>query len=305
MGQEVKIALITGYLGAGKTTLLNHILANDRGIRAAVIVNDIGEVNIDAELIAHGGVVRPEDNSLIPLTNGCICCSLKEDLAAQLRQLAKTGRFDYIVIEASGVCEPIPIAHTITAICEESADRGLPMRLDNIIAVVDGARMYDEFEGGRALTSDTDEDDIEHLLIEQIEFCNTLLINKADLLTSGQLDALEALVRSLQKDAIMLRTVQCDVPLDKLLYTGRFDLERSIASAAWLSAAHEHDAHEHDHEHDHEHNAHLEEFGISTFVYERRQPFTRARIEALAADWPRSVIRCKGMIWYQEEPGMS
>ena len=342
----VRIALITGYLGAGKTTLLNYILANQQGIRAAVIVNDIGEINIDAELIGRGGIVGPEDDNLIPLTNGCICCTLKEDLAVQLRNLAKTGSFDYIIIEASGVCEPMPIAHTIDRICEESTRQGLPMQLDNIIAVVDGARMFDEFEGGRALIRERiAQEDLEHLLILQIEFCNTLLLNKADLLTKRQLQELTAIVRSLQHDAVILPAVQGMVPLDQLLGTGRFQMERSISSAGWLHVIadrdedeehhedHEHEEHfehgdHHDHDGDHEHgdhdgdhehgelhghhghhdygdHDHLAEFGISSFVYDRRQPFARRKVEALTQQWPKSVIRCKGMIWYQEEPEMS
>ena len=350
MKELVRIALITGYLGAGKTTLLNHILANQQGIRAAVIVNDIGEINIDAELIGRGGIVGPEDDSLISLTNGCICCTLKEDLAVQLRDLAKTGSFDYIIIEASGVCEPMPIAHTIDRICEESTRQGLPMQLDNIIAVVDGARMLDEFEGGRALIRDRiAQEDLEHLLILQIEFCNTILLNKADLLTGRQLQELTVIVRSLQHDAVILPAVQGMVPLDELLRTGRFQMERSISSAGWLHVIadrdadedhdedhghgeyhdhdgdHEHGEHDHDrdhehgehhdhdefhehgdhHDHDHGDHDHLAEFGISTFVYDRRQPFARRKVEALTQQWPKSVIRCKGMIWYQEEPEMS
>ena len=330
MKELVRIALITGYLGAGKTTLLNHILANQQGIRAAVIVNDIGEINIDAELIGRGGIVGPEDDSLISLTNGCICCTLKEDLAVQLRDLAKTGSFDYIIIEASGVCEPMPIAHTIDRICEESTRQGLPMQLDNIIAVVDGARMLDEFEGGRALIRDRiAQEDLEHLLILQIEFCNTILLNKADLLTKRQLQELTAIVRSLQHDAVILPAVQGMVPLDELLKTGRFQMERSISSAGWLHVIadgdhghgdhHDHDGdheheehhehHDHHHHHDHDHDYgdhdHLAEFGISSFVYDRRQPFARRKVEALTQQWPKSVIRCKGMIWYQEEPEMS
>lgn len=330
MKELVRIALITGYLGAGKTTLLNYILANQQGIRAAVIVNDIGEINIDAELIGRGGIVGPEDDSLIPLTNGCICCTLKEDLAVQLRNLAKTGSFDYIIIEASGVCEPMPIAHTIDRICEESTRQGLPIQLDNIIAVVDGARMLDEFEGGRALIRERiAQEDLEHLLILQIEFCNTLLLNKADLLTKRQLQELTAIVRSLQHDAVILPAVQGMVPLDQLLGTGRFQMERSISSAGWLHVIadgdhghgdhHDHDGdheheehhehHDHHHHHDHDHDYgdhdHLAEFGISSFVYDRRQPFARRKVEALTQQWPKSVIRCKGMIWYQEEPEMS
>ena len=196
--KPVKIVMLTGYLGAGKTTLLNHILSNDGGIRAAVIVNDIGEVNVDASLIRDGGLTEAED--IIPLTNGCICCTLADDLAAQLSSIADSGDFDYIIIEASGICEPVPIAYTISAFCDEEKVGGEPkLALDNIVAVVDCARMYDEFNGGRdLLAEDIDEDDIESLLIQQIEFCSTLILNKTDTVTPEQLRELKAIVRSLQ-----------------------------------------------------------------------------------------------------------
>ena len=201
----VRIALITGYLGAGKTTLLNNILANDKGIRAAVIVNDIGEVNIDADLIARGGVVSEVNDTLVPLTNGCICCTLADDLSRQLTSLAESGDFDHIIIEASGICEPIPIAFTIDNFCKQEAARGIDIDLDNIIAVVDSKRMFDQFNGGRdLLADDIDEEDIEALLIQQIEFCTTLVLNKADLVSEEQISELRALVRGLQKDATIV-----------------------------------------------------------------------------------------------------
>ena len=342
----VKIALITGYLGAGKTTLLNHILSNDEGIRAAVIVNDIGEVNVDADLIEKGGVVTQENSNLVPLTNGCICCTLRDDLAAQLGELAATGKYDYIIIEASGICEPIPIAQTIADICEESTEDGMPMVLDNIIAVVDCARMHDEFEDGRSLLKDTyEEEDIENLLIQQLEFCNTVLMNKVDTVDEYQLGELKAIIRSLQTNAVIIEANYAKVAISDVLNTGRFDLEKSMESAGWIEAIqqenddddeHEHhhddddddDEHEHHHHddddekeekhhkgghhhhhHHHHHNAdasyQVEEYGIGSFVYFRRRPFDRNKIIALAEKWPRSIIRCKGMIWYKEEPDMS
>ena len=339
----VKIALITGYLGAGKTTLLNHILSNDEGIRAAVIVNDIGEVNVDADLIARGGVVTQENSNLVPLTNGCICCTLREDLASQLRELAVTGKYDYIIIEASGICEPIPIAQTIADICEESTEDGLPMVLDNIIAVVDCARMHDEFEDGRSLLKDTyEEEDIENLLIQQLEFCNTVLMNKVDTVDDYQLGELKAIIRSLQTSAVIIEANYAKVAIADVLNTGRFDLEKSMESAGWIEAIqqsddddedehehhhhddddedeHHHDDHEeeggrhkgghHHHHHHHHHNSdasyQVEEYGIGSFVYFRRRPFDRSKIIALAEKWPRAIIRCKGMIWYKEEPDMS
>ena len=224
--KPVKIALITGYLGAGKTTLLNHILSNDEGIRAAVIVNDIGEVNVDADLIAKGGVVTQENSNLVPLTNGCICCTLRDDLAAQLGDLAKTGDFDYIIIEASGICEPIPIAQTIADICEESTENGIPMMLDNIIAVVDCARMHDEFEDGRSLTKESyEEEDIENLLIQQLEFCNTVLMNKVDMVSEYDLGELKAIIRSLQTKAVIIEANYAKVSISDVLNTNRFDLD--------------------------------------------------------------------------------
>ena len=381
----VKIALITGYLGAGKTTLLNHILSNDEGIRAAVIVNDIGEVNVDADLIEKGGIVTQENSNLVPLTNGCICCTLRDDLAAQLGELAATGKYDYIIIEASGICEPIPIAQTIADICEESTEDGMPMVLDNIIAVVDCARMHDEFEDGRSLLKDTyEEEDIENLLIQQLEFCNTVLMNKVDTVDEYQLGELKAIIRSLQTSAVIIEANYAKVAISDVLNTGRFDLEKSMESAGWIEAIqhdgdddddeHEHhhddddddDEHEHhhhdddddddEHEHhhhdddddddEHEHHHHddddddehehhhddekeekhhkgghhhhhhhhhhnadasyqVEEYGIGSFVYFRRRPFDRNKIIALAEKWPRAIIRCKGMIWYKEEPDMS
>ena len=384
----VKIALITGYLGAGKTTLLNHILSNDEGIRAAVIVNDIGEVNVDADLIEKGGVVTQENSNLVPLTNGCICCTLRDDLAAQLGELASTGKYDYIIIEASGICEPIPIAQTIADICEESTEDGMPMVLDNIIAVVDCARMHDEFEDGRSLLKDTyEEEDIENLLIQQLEFCNTVLMNKVDTVDEYQLGELKAIIRSLQTSAVIIEANYAKVAIADVLNTGRFDLEKSMESAGWIEAIQqdnddddehehhhhdddddddEHERHHHDdddddddehhhhdddddddehehhhhdddddddehehhhhddddekeekhhkgghhhHHHHHHHNAdasyQVEEYGIGSFVYFRRRPFDRNKIIALAEKWPRSIIRCKGMIWYKEEPDMS
>ena len=364
--KTVKVALITGYLGAGKTTLLNHILSNDEGIRAAVIVNDIGEVNVDADLIERGGIVTQENSNLVPLTNGCICCTLRDDLAKQLTDLAQTGQFDYIIIEASGICEPIPIAQTIADICEESTEDGLPMALDNIIAVVDCARMHDEFEDGRSLMKESvEEEDIENLLIQQLEFCNTVLLNKVDTVTPEQLGELKAIVRSLQTKAVIIEANYAKVKIADVLNTGRFDLEESMQSAGWIEAIQndgseehkdshhddddddDHDHHDHDddddddddeHEHQHhdddddddedggEHHAekkshghhhhhhhhHNEdesqqvlEYGIGSFVYFRRKPFAREKLVELAQKWPRSIIRCKGMVWYKEDPSMS
>ncbi len=226
-GQATKITLITGYLGAGKTTLLNHILSNRQGIHAAVIVNDIGEINVDASLIKGGGLSQVTGD-IIPLTNGCICCTLSDDLARQLGDLASSTDVDYIFIEASGICEPIPIAYTISAFCDANKAAGRPLLdLDNIVAVVDCARMFDEFHGGHDLLSeDIEEDDLENLLIQQIEFCTTIILNKTDKVSADQLDELKAIIRSLQKEAVIVEADHGNVPLDELLDTGRFDFSR-------------------------------------------------------------------------------
>ena len=294
--KPVKIVMLTGYLGAGKTTLLNHILSNDGGIRAAVIVNDIGEVNVDASLIKDGGLSATDN--LIPLTNGCICCTLADDLANQLSGLADSGDFDYIIIEASGICEPVPIAYTISAFCDEEKVGGAPkLALDNIVAVVDCARMYDEFHGGRDLLADNiDEDDIEALLISQIEFCSTLVLNKTDTVTPEQLAELKAIVRSLQKDAVIVEAEQGNVDLREVLDTGRFDFMKAYNSAAWIEAM------EHPEEHD---DPEVLEYDIQTFVYHRRQPFDQAAFQNFVENhWPDCVVRAKGVLWSDLNPDM-
>ena len=294
--KPVKIVMLTGYLGAGKTTLLNHILSNDGGIRAAVIVNDIGEVNVDASLIKDGGLSATDN--LIPLTNGCICCTLADDLANQLSGLADSGDFDYIIIEASGICEPVPIAYTISAFCDEEKVGGAPkLALDNIVAVVDCARMYDEFHGGRdLLADDIDEDDIEALLISQIEFCSTLVLNKVDTVTPEQLAELKAIVRSLQKDAVIVEATQGNVDLREVLDTGRFDFMKAYPSAAWIEAM------EHPEEHD---DPEVLEYDIQTFVYHRRQPFDQAAFQNFVENhWPDCVVRAKGVLWSDLNPDM-
>lgn len=290
----VKIVMLTGYLGAGKTTLLNHILANDEGIRAAVIVNDIGEINVDASLIKNGGLSATD--SLIPMSNGCICCTLASDLAQQLTSIAETGDFDYIIIEASGICEPIPIAYTISSICDQTKGGTAPLDLDNIVAVVDCARMYDEFNGGHALLSDDiEEDDVESLLIQQIEFCTTLVLNKCDRVTPEQVAELKAIVRGLQPHARIVEAVNGNVLMDELLNTGRFSFDEAYGSAAWV------DAMEHPEEHE---NPEVLEYDVSTFVYQRRQPFDYHSLSEFVNNWPESVIRVKGLMWVNNDPDM-
>ncbi len=294
--KQTKIALLTGYLGAGKTTLLNHILNNDKGVRAAVLVNDIGEINVDASLIAKGGLSQV-DGELIPMTNGCLCCTLSDDLARQLSQIAESGDFDYIIIEASGICEPIPIAYTISQFCDESKyGSAAPLDLDNIIAVVDCARMWDEFHGGRDLLADNiDEDDLEALLIQQIEFCTTVVLNKVDQVSREQIDELKGIVRGLQKEAVVVEAEQGNVDLSELLYTNRFDFNRAYGSAAWL------DAMEHPEEHD---DPEVLEYDIETFVYDRRKPFDIDKFAGFVSTWPKEIIRAKGQLWANQDPDM-
>lgn len=316
------VLLLTGYLGSGKTTLLNRILSNKRGIKFAVIVNDIGEVNIDADLIQQGGVVNQNDDSLVALQNGCICCTLKMDLVQQLQDIIGMHRFDYIVIEASGICEPAPIAQTICSIprmAPEVTIDGYPV-LDCIVTVVDALRMKDEFEGGLSLTKkDIEEEDIENLVIQQIEFCNIVLLNKASEVAPNELGRLREIVRTLQPKAEIIDTNYGDVDFDKILNTHLFDFEEVATSAAWIQAVEEHDDdddehdehehHDHDdehHEHHHHHHHHdegeAEEYGIGTYVYYARRPFNLGLFdEFVARKWPKSIIRAKGICYFADE----
>ena len=328
---KVPVLLLTGYLGSGKTTLLNRILTNTKGIRFAVIVNDIGEVNIDASLIQKGGVVSQQDDSLVALQNGCICCSLKMDLIAQLHDLVAQKAYDYIVIEASGICEPAPIAQTICSYPEmvpQFAMDGVPV-LDCICAVVDALRLRDEFDGGLALEHHIPkEEDLAALVTEQIEFCNVILLNKASEVSEEELTRIKSIIRAIQPTAPIIETNYCDVDLEKLLKTNLFDFDRTATSAAWIQevedashhhdhhadedddddeAEHEHEHHHHHHDHDHEHgdHDHLAEFGIDTYVYYARKPFDLGLFdEFVAAHWPKNVIRCKGMCYFAEEYDM-
>ena len=309
--KALPVLLITGYLGSGKTTLLNRILTNPRGIKFAVIVNDLGEVNIDADLIEKGGVVGQTDDSLIALQNGCICCTLKMDLIAQLEEIARMRRFDYIAIEASGICEPAPIAQTINSYPQLSRPSypGVAVpTLDCIVTVVDALRMKDEFGCGAALQRDNiDEEDIENLVIEQIEFCNIILLNKASELTSDELGRVKSIVRALQPKAEILTCDYGDIDLDKLLHTGLFDFDQVATSAAWIAEIEgddddddEHD--EHHHHHHHEDEGEAEEYGIGTYVYESRPALDINKFDYFVAKrWPKEVIRCKGLCYFSAD----
>ena len=334
----IPVLLLTGYLGSGKTTLLNRILSNRRGIKFAVIVNDIGEVNIDADLIQKGGIVDQKDDSLVALQNGCICCTLKMDLVGQLRDITEMERFDYIVIEASGICEPAPIAQTICSypsMGPEFIRKGIA-RLDCIATVVDAMRMRDEFGNGNSLMrGNLDEDDIENLLIQQIEFCNIILLNKANEVTGEELAKIKQIIRALQPKAEIIECNYGDVDLDRIIDTKMFDFDSVATSATWIKEIeghheedddeddddhehehhhhddeHEHEHHEHEHEHHHHHHHHhhdeggeVEEYGIGTFVYYRRPAFSISMFDDFVARlWPHNIIRCKGICYFAEEP---
>ncbi|MBF1460157.1 CobW family GTP-binding protein [Prevotella pallens] len=316
---ETPVLLLTGYLGSGKTTLVNKILSNNKGIKFAVIVNDIGEVNIDADLIEKGGVVDQQDDSLVALQNGCICCTLKMDLVKQLSDIVKQNRFDYIVIEASGICEPAPIAQTICAYPQVYPDLAKDGRavLRNIVTVVDARRMCDEFSAGNdLLKKNLEEDDIENLLIQQIEFCNIVLLNKVDDVSAEELNKVRKIVRALQPKAEMIECNYGDVDFERILGANDFDFDKVATSASWIAAIeNDDDEHEHGHEHHHHHHHdhhhdHLEneesgealEYNIDTFVYYARRPMDLNFFDDFVArKWPKSIIRCKGLCYFDNE----
>jgi len=334
--ENVPITLLCGYLGAGKTTLLNQVLNNQKGYKVAVIVNDIGEVNVDAKLIADGAKIT-DTSSIVPLTNGCICCTLKSEMAQNIEKLIKTGKFDYLLIEASGVCEPMPIAQELLTI-----KNGV---LDNVVGVVDAARLVDEFAGGdMLLKEDRGEEDIESLLVQQIEFCSTLVINKKDLVTEDQFKKVRKVIEALHPGVKIIETDHGKVDVGEILSTHSFDFETVYASAGWCKQLEEgevddddddddehehhhhdhdeHDGHEHHHhddddddddEHGHHHHHHEhrhegeseDEYGIGTFIYYRRKPFDRQKLDDFAERWPKNIIRCKGLMWFSDEPEMA
>lgn len=337
----IPVSVLTGYLGAGKTTVLNHVLSNQEGYKVAVIVNDIGEVNIDASLIAKGGAVTQKDENLVPLSNGCICCTLKVDLMKQIIELCKSGKFDYILIEASGICEPAPIAGSICMLDGSGQAQGLPpvAYLDNVTTVVDAKRMADEFGSGSSLMNDNlDEDDIENLLIQQIEFCTTIILNKIDDVTEQEKSDVLEVIRALQPDAKIIETNYGKIDVAEVLDTKRFDFEKIATSAGWMKAMElegensddleeeehhehhhhdedehhehhhhdEHGEHNHGHHHHHHHNhdeGEAEEYGIGTFVYQNVKPFVKSKFEEFVfKKWPKEVIRAKGLFWIKENP---
>lgn len=331
---QVPVLLLTGYLGSGKTTLLNRILTNKQGIRFAVIVNDLGEVNIDAELIQKGGVVNQQEDSLVALQNGCICCTLQTDLIEQLHELVASKLFDYIVIEASGICEPAPIAQTICsmpAMAPQLIKEGVPA-LDAVVTVVDALRIRDEFSNGNELIHNPNpEEDLASLVIEQIEFCNTILLNKIDEVSKKEADQIKHIIKAIQPKARIIECNYCDIDLDLILHTHSFHFDEVATSATWIQqledSEEEHEHHDHEHEHEHEHHEHehhghehhhghchdhchehhgeADEYGITTFVYYRRQPMDINRFdEFVARQWPKQIIRAKGMCWFSTQNDM-
>ena len=327
---KFQLFVLYGRRRVGKTTLINHILNNQDGYKVAVIVNDIGEVNIDADLIQKGGVVGKKDDSLVALQNGCICCTLKMDLIEQLNDILKMGRFDYIVIEASGICEPEPIAQTICSIPrmgKEYTRYGIA-KLDCIATVVDALRLQSEFGCGDNLTNkQIDEEDIENLIIQQIEFCNVIVLNKVSEVKPEELVRIKGIIRTLQPGAEIYECDYANIDLDKLIHTGLFDFERVATSAGWVKeierpiTEEEEDEHEHHHHHDeeedegegeehHHHHHHeggeVEEYGIGTFVYFRRPAFDIHKFDRfIATKWPKNVIRAKGICYFSHNKNMS
>ena len=327
--KEVPITVLAGYLGAGKTTLMNNILTNQEGYKVAVIVNDIGEVNIDAKLIADGGFIEEEDKgNVVPLQNGCICCTLKADLMNQIVDIVKLRKFDYILIEASGICEPLPIAQTILTLADSTLEYGLPKlcRLDNMVTVVDALRLATEFGcGDNLVKEDIDDEDIENLLIQQIEFCNTIVLNKIDEVSPEELKRVKAVIKQLQPVAKIIETNYSKVPVKDIIDTNSFDYETVASSAGWIKSfeedieKHDEEEHEHEHHHEEEHSHHehhhehhhdhdegeAEEYGISTFVYTSRKPVNEEKFNRFVENMPSNIIRCKGLVWFSNDNDMS
>lgn len=297
MKKNIPITLLTGYLGSGKTTLINHILTNNKNYKIAVVVNDIGEVNVDANLIEKGGVVSKKDESLVALSNGCICCNLKMDLVEQILDIVRQNKFDHIVIEASGICEPIPIAQTISMINDMCNDD--VCYLDSILTITDALRLAREFNCGNSLKSDNiDDDDLEKLIIEQLEFCNIVVLNKVDEIEKEELKEVKAVIRSIQPKAKLIETNYSKIDLEEVFDTKLFDFEDAAMSAGWIEAL--------NNEEEHDESGEVLEYGINTFIYYRREPFNRKLFyEFLDTVWDRSIIRVKGVVYFTDELNMA